>query len=381
MSLKKSNLYLEFSPNKIEYYTCWDDIQSIQNALKINSNDIVLSITSAGCNVLNFLLFDPKKIIAVDYNPFQNYLVKLKIVAIKNLNYEEFLELLGIKLSNRIVEIYNSIKEELDNDSRLFWDSNIDKIKNGLIYIGEPNVKRIGKLIRFFKGKERVEGFFKCKTKREQTDYFYKNIYSVPWRLYLKIAYNKNLSRLILCYRMLNEFHFRKQKSTGQLKYIQRINYPEDHLKQIEYALTNNPINSNYFASLLLLGRYLNEDCCPPYLKKESYSILKNRIDKIQIITTSLSKILSELPDNSITKFNFSNIFDWYNEIDFKQQLIEIVRVGKNGARLFYSATRTDRCTPNNISEIQPEKELAIQLLKNDRTMLYSDFEVGNISK
>ena len=74
MILKKSNIYLDISPNKIEYYACWDDIQTIQNALKINRNDVVLSITSAGCNILNFLLYNPKKILAIDYNPFQNYL-------------------------------------------------------------------------------------------------------------------------------------------------------------------------------------------------------------------------------------------------------------------------------------------------------------------
>jgi len=85
-----------FSSNKVEYYSCWEDIQVIQDALEINTNDIILSITSAGCNIFNFLLYNPKKILSIDFNPYQNYLLELKIEAIKKLDYEEFLGLLGI---------------------------------------------------------------------------------------------------------------------------------------------------------------------------------------------------------------------------------------------------------------------------------------------
>ena len=379
--MKKSYITHGFSSNKIEYYSCWEDIQVIQNALKINSDDIILSITSAGCNILNFLLYNPKKIFSIDYNPYQNYLLELKIEAIKKLDYKEFLEFLGISPSNNAVEIYRSIRSQLDNKTRLFWDSKTNTIKKGLIYVGEPDVKALGNFLRFLKGKETIEGLFKCKTIDEQADYFYKKFYGFPWKLRLKLAYSKNLLRLAICLRMLNEFHYRKKKSSELLRYVQRVTYPKNSINKIESLLTKTPLIDNYFASLILLNRYFNENFYPPYLKKESFPILKERINRIQIKTLSLQKTLADLSDDSITKFNFSNIFDWFDEKDFKQILSEIERVGKNGSRIFYSATRDDRDIPESIKGIQSEKELVSQLMKKDRTTLYSNFQVGKITK
>ena len=380
-NLKKSYMTHGFSSKKIEYYSCWEDIQVIQNALKINSDDIILSITSAGCNIFNFLLYNPKKIISIDFNPYQNYLLELKIEAIKKLDYEEFLELLGISRSNNAVEIYQSIRPQLDDKTRLFWDSKTNTIKKGLIYVGEPDVKALGNFLRFLKGKEAIEGLFKCKSIDEQADYFYKFFFGFPWKMSLKLAYSNNLFRLQLCLRMLNEFHYRKKRSSELLRYVQRVSYPKSSINKIESLLTRTPLIDNYFASLILLNRYFNENFYPPYLKKESFPILKERINRIQIKTSSLQKTLKDLPNDSITKFNLSNIFDWFDEKDFKQILSEIERVGKNGSRLFYLATRNDRGIPESIDGIQSEKELASQLIKKDRTTLYSNFQVGKITK
>jgi len=239
----------------------------------------------------------------------------------------------------------------------------------------------LGKFLRLLKGKETIEGLFKCKSIDEQADYFYKKFYGFPWKLSLKLAYSKNILRLQLCLRMLNAFHYRKKKSSELLRYVQRVSYPKNSIDKIESLLTKTPLIDNYFASLILLNRYYNENFFPPYLKKESFPILKERINKIQIKTSSLQKTLADLPDNSITKFNLSNIFDWFDENDFKQILSEIERVGNNGSRLFYSATRNDRGIPKSIEGIQSEKELASQLMKKDRTTLYSNFQVGRITK
>jgi S-adenosylmethionine-diacylglycerol 3-amino-3-carboxypropyl transferase len=379
--LKKSNIVYGFSSNKIEYYSCWEDIQVIQNALKIKKGDIVLSITSAGCNTLNSLLYNPKKIISIDFNPYQNYLLELKIKAIKNLDYEEFLNLLGIIKSKNPIKIYKSFRSQLDDKTKLFWDSNTGIIKKGLIYIGEPNVKFLGNIIRFLKGKDTLEGLFKCKTVEEQYEYFYKKIYGFPWRFLLKFSYNIQQFRFILCLRMLNAFHYRKKKSSEILKYIQRVTYPKNPIEQMEFILTKTPIINNYIASLMFLNRYYNKNFYPPYLKKKFFQILKERVNRIEVKTSSLENFLKDLPENYITKFNLSNIFDWFDEKEFKKILFEIKRVGVNGGRIFYTATRYDRDIPKSFKGIITEKKLESDLLKKDRTVLYSFFHVGNIKK
>ena len=48
------------------------------------------------------------------------------------------------------------------------------------------------------------------------------------------------------------------------------ISQPKNVQEKIEYVFTKIPIKYNHFASLILLSRYINEDCFPLYLKKEN---------------------------------------------------------------------------------------------------------------
>jgi S-adenosylmethionine-diacylglycerol 3-amino-3-carboxypropyl transferase len=379
--LKKSNNKSGFLSKTVVYYSCWEDIKVIQEALKIDNNDTVLSITSAGCNIFNFLIYDPKKIYSVDYNPYQNYLLELKIEAIKKLTYNEFLEFLGIIKSNNAVNHYQLIRTQLYSDVQKFWDSKINLIKSGLLYFGKLDIKTLGSFIRFLKGNKIVENFFKCKSIDEQAEYYYKNLNSLPWRLWLKLYYNVNILRFNICLKMLSEFHYRTRKSSNIFRYLKKITTLKNPIDQIEYIFTKIPIFDNYLLSMILLNRYFNENFYPPYLKKTSFPVLKERIDRIDIKTSSFMQALKDLPDDSVTKFNLSNIFDWSDEKDFNQLFYEIKRVGKNDSRIFYSTTRKDRDIPEDIDGIYSEKNLASQLLKKDRTALYNKLHIGRITK
>jgi len=367
--------------NKIDFYNCWEDIEIIQKSLKIKENNIIFSITSSGCNILNLLLFNPKKIYSVDYNPYQNYLLELKIAAIKNLDYSEFIQLMGLKFSNKNHEIYKSIRENISDKARIFWDKNSYVIKTGLLSVGEQNLKNFGNFLRFLKREKTIQDFFSCITIDKQAEYFYKNIYGLPWKISLSFAYNKYLIRLFLCLRILREYYFGRKRSSDYFTYVKNVYYPKDHLEKIKNVYSKIPIKNNYFASLILLGYYFDKNCYQPYLKEDNYQILKKRISKIEIRTNSVLNVLKNLSDDSIDKFSLSNIFDWMDNNSFRTSLNEIVRVGRNKSKLFYSITRVDRYVPIDIKKIVMNRKLGDELLKGDRTTLYSGFVVGEIKK
>lgn len=67
-----------------------------QRLLKINSDDVILCVTSAGDNILDYLVSaNPRRIHAVDLNPNQNHLLELKIAAFQALPYSEVWMLFG----------------------------------------------------------------------------------------------------------------------------------------------------------------------------------------------------------------------------------------------------------------------------------------------
>ena len=367
--------------NKIEYYACWEDVDTLQKALKINNKDVVLTITSSGCNALNFLLYNPKKVIAVDYNKYQNYLLELKIEAIKNLDYLDFLSLMGVKESNEKEKHYSHIRKFLSEDARRYWDSNKYAIDTGLIYVGEQDVKFLGKFTRYFSGKNTIEKFFECETIKNQEEYFYRKIYDTPLNLLLKIVTNNYFIKISGVFWAIGQLSSGRDKTQSYFKYIQKSSFPKNYYEKIENILTKIPIKGNYFASLLLLNRYANEDYYPPYFRKESFLLLKDRIKRIQIQTCDLGSALASYSSDYITKFNLSNAFDWISDKEFNKQLKEVYRVGKNKARLCYLTTRCDRSLPKDIRGLKSEKKFALQLLEKDRTMLYSDLEIGEIDK
>ena len=92
----------------ISYSMCWEDPLVLNKALRVKKSDKVLSIVSGGENIFALLLKNPKQIIGIDLKKEQIYLTKLKIEAMKNLNYEEFVRFLGFKDSHSRISVYTS---------------------------------------------------------------------------------------------------------------------------------------------------------------------------------------------------------------------------------------------------------------------------------
>lgn len=381
MNLKLPYFHNRFIKNKVDFYTTWEDIDIIQKTLNINNKDTVLTITSGGCNVLNFLLYNPKKIISIDFNKHQEYLMELKIESIKNLEYNEFLEIIGVKISDNAEKYYKNIRNFLNKKSREFWDNNIWAIKKGIIRVGEPDVKLFGKIFKFLVGEKKLIKFFNCKTIDEQREYFLNKIYRLPIKSLIKITRNNYYIKLNLLMLIFWDISNKGKIISEFFEYIQNHYYPSSYQERFKEVFTNVPIKYNYFASLMLFNNYIFESCYPPYLKKENYTIVKERIDRIQIKTTSLKDTLREMKDGCITKFNLSNIFDWINDDEFRKQLDEIVRVGTNKSRIFYLISRKDRFIPQNFKGMISDKNLEKTLILKDRSMMYSNFEIGEIHK
>jgi len=354
--------------NRIAYSTCWEDFDIINKALKIKKGDTILSITSGGCNVLNFLIYAPRKIIAVDFNPNQNHILTLKIIAIKHLNHEEFIELLGVVKTNKSLKIYGKIREYLPKETQIFWDNKCKIIKKGITYNGrqERYIHSIGQYLRYLKGEDVLIDFLRSKSLKEQTVYFNKHLKDFSWKLYFNAVYNKPVMMIAK-----DKFVFNQ---------IEDSSYHIKFRKRVENAAINVQAKNNPFMSFALLGYYLDGDYYPHYLKKKNFEYLKKRADQIDIKTGPIQEILKELPTNSIDKFNLSNVLDWTSLGEFKKILQDLIRVGKHKSRFCYLNTLMKRHIPN-FTNIKSYKKEANNLLKKDKSFLYENFEIGEILK
>ena len=176
---------------KLVFTHNWEDPESDHAALKIKSYDAVLAITSGGCNVLGFLLFDPAIIYSIDINPAQSYLLELKIAAIKGLGFQDFISFAGLKEHANRLDLYDRIKPFLSKEALVFWNGQDKILARGFIMNGkyERFIRLAGKFLNLLQGKKRVQGLFTEKTKEEQeiilTMYGIQNAFITCLKFYL----------------------------------------------------------------------------------------------------------------------------------------------------------------------------------------------------
>jgi len=94
----------------------------------LNQEDHVITIASAGCNVLDYII-EGAEVTAVDFNSCQIALTELKKVAILNLDFEEFFDIFSNSNMGLLREVYKTkLRPGLTEPSREFWDTGIHRI-------------------------------------------------------------------------------------------------------------------------------------------------------------------------------------------------------------------------------------------------------------
>lgn len=354
----------------IGYSNCWEDPEILQEALQVQPGDACFSITSGGCNTLSLLLHDPARVVALDFNPSQNHLLRLKIAAFEGLGHDALLELMGVRPSTRRAELYRQLRPLLSDEARAYWDANPKLIARGVMYAGrlERYLLAFGSLMRLIYGRKKLRALFDCRTLDEQQAYYDRHIDGTLWRGIFDVFF----SRAVMT-RAKDKEHFRLVDFDGFGKIFRA---------RAAHAFTGIPIRSNYFLALILLGEYLDEEALPPYLARENFQAMRERVGRVEIVTGEIERYLLSVPDDTFDKFNVSNLFDWISEPNFVRLHEEIVRVGRKGARMANWNTLLARAIPaERVPAIERRADLGAAMLRRDRAFLYANFEVGYIHK
>src|SRR3989344_3281236 len=118
----------------INYSQCWEDPNILLEALSIHPNDNVLSITSGGDNTLALLIASPQKIVPIDKNVAQNYLLELKIAEARSVAYYEYLESLRVVGSGHRSALIKKIHSSLPRAAGEWLSAHMSLITQGVIH-------------------------------------------------------------------------------------------------------------------------------------------------------------------------------------------------------------------------------------------------------
>ncbi len=341
----------------------WEDPASDQRALAIRPGETLMTVTSGGCNTLTLLLDDPAKIYAVDINPSQSFLLELKRAAVRQLSYEDLRAFLGLAPSTNRIETFHAISGDLSENAQRYWSSNQDALRKGVIHAGkyESFVRLFSGLLRVIQGRRRIEALFNCSSIAEQQSFFEKRWNTPQWRLLIKALVNKR----ILARRGLTTDYFKFDDGS--------TSFSESMFRRSRRAICDIPVGSNYFLAQYFGGRYRNENAVPAYLRRENLPTVKQRLDRIEIVTAPAQQWMSEQAPSSIDAFSLSNICELMSPDETARLFAAVARSARPGARVCFRNLIIPRAVPDPLAnEIVLQKALSEDLLSRDRSFVYS---------
>lgn len=355
--------------SNINYSQCWEDANLLKNALQVKKDDVIVSITSGGDNSLALLLSKPKKLFFVDKNPAQNYLAELKIKAPKVLSHEHYLELLGVNDSQFRLKYFEQIANELSSDTSSWFRQHSTIIENGVIHSGkfERYLNRFRKfLLPLVHSKQTISRFVNQDNLQDQVTFYEGTWNTWRWQLFFDLASNTSL---------LKKFARQVGTVSGQLT------KDTSYLKQLESLIYRSHLRDNHYIHYSLLGEY--GDSCPEYLLQSSHTTFRDYDqDTYEFHSEDLLSFLKKTPDNSLTKFNLSDSFEFLIPGEALNVWREVIRTAKKGAVVVYWCNKIEHVPPHECEQnVIANSDLETELKEQDRLYFYRSVNIYTITK
>jgi S-adenosylmethionine-diacylglycerol 3-amino-3-carboxypropyl transferase len=299
----------------VNYASSNEDSGSEIRALRIREKDAVLCITGSGARPLDLLAASPRKIVSIDVNPCQNFLLELKMAAIRKLSYREYLEFLGVTRSENRPGLYRFICGLLSGQARKFWDSHSSIIRKGVLYQGRW--ERYFRSLAFCVGCVRprlLRKIFNAETLAEQAKLWSEEWVNPVWRSFLKII----SMRLVWKYAFGDPgFFLHVPESFSIHAYLEnRFNNAFDH-----FLASESP-----FAHLLFFGKFDEWGVLPIHLQEDHFETLRRNLPRLSIVTQSLEEYLNAFDGVPFQKFSLSDVASYTEPNTYQTIWEKIVR-------------------------------------------------------
>jgi len=339
---------LDFSD--IIYNISWEDGECDLIEYDIIDGSRICMITTGGDNVLVYLAKDVESIHTFDLNCHQNYLLEMKMAIILSCTRDEALRILGKNDYTLFMSKYKTIRSNLRSyGAKTYWDipKNQCKFKSFFIFGHYSYLATLVKSLFSAYNNNTIYSFTKgiYKPILETTVKYVAPLQGVPLRQYEMYAgFDKHATNLV-------------------------------H-EGIKYITANNSQKS-YFWSCYINDEW-DESSLPLYLQPKWYDIIKKRINRVKIITGTISDcIANNHPDKSFTHINLLDSQDWMTDDEVASQMMKLNKYSDSNTKICFrsaNATQPFACLSNQ--NIKSKNILTDPTAVVDRVGMYNSIHV-----
>ena len=365
------------------YPQIWEDPEIDLEALAITPESHIVAIASGGCNVLSYLIADPKKITAVDLNKTHVALGRLKLAAAANLpGWDAFYRFFGEADERANVNAYwRFVAPKLDDETRAYWEGRgAFGLGRRRISLFSRNFYRHGALGNFIGAGHAIARLYgvnprevlRARTVEEQRGYFEK---------YLSPLFDKRLMRWVTA-RQLSLYGL--GIPPAQYAVLAGGNHMADVLRQrIERLACDFSFNDNYFAWQAFGRSYAEQGAgpLPPYLRASHFDTIRERASRVEMLNRSFTEYLQTKLDRSLDRYVLLDAQDWMTDAQLNALWSEITRTARAGARVIFRTAAEPSLLPGRVqdetlSQWSYEAEQSRDFTIRDRSAIYGGFHL-----
>jgi S-adenosylmethionine-diacylglycerol 3-amino-3-carboxypropyl transferase len=297
-----SSLHDHLSSDQLLYGSVWEDEELLCRSLGITPQDDVLSICSAGCNVLALVAAGARSVTAVDLNLTELALLELKLAAIVRLTVEELARLVGESPGDDRLELYGRVRDALSVSTRAHWDARTEMIGSGIV--------ASGRLERYFGAfaSQRLPHIWDSELAHDLVSA--KD--PATRRALLSERGNLNTLRKAVQQHFSAEAMARDGRSLAQLAHVGEVDIGEAVYRRFLHFIGSCPWEQNHYLERFLTGRLQNPHRQgPAYLRPEVYARLRERVDRVRLVHADIGSVLRDAGPGAFSKANLSDLFEY----------------------------------------------------------------------
>ncbi|KAL3488713.1 hypothetical protein BJX62DRAFT_253080 [Aspergillus germanicus] len=317
--------------NEYIYAFNWEDPRVDHRLLNIKRDDVILAITSAGDNILDYLQKSPRRVHAVDLNPNQNHLLELKVASFSALGHRDVWKIFGEgkhpDFRNLLV---SRLSPHLSSQAFQYWLEHSHVFTSasgrGLYETGGSRhaIKMVRYLFKIFGLEGQVKKLCEAQTLAEQRKVWPRirsvlmskplhwAVVSTEWFAWKAAGVPRNQRNMIV------DDYFKRNGLTKEMNNAKDISG-----KSIwEYVVdTLDPViqetmisNDNYFYFLCLQGQF-SRRCHPAYLSPQAHVKLASpgAFDGLRIHTDEINEVIGRITPRSLTIAVIMDSMDWFD--------------------------------------------------------------------
>ncbi len=362
------------------YPQIWEDPEADLDALEIEPDNHLVTISSGGCNVMSYLSAAPCKITAVDLNPAHIALTRLKLAAARNLpDYAAFRRFFAEpRQPDNIAAFDRCLDRALDPATRSYWQRR--RLGRRRIAAFSGNFYTKGLLGRFIGAAHKVARLYgidprimlTAGDRDQQIEIFDAQIAPLFDRRFLRWLTGRTISLYGLGI------------PPAQYSALAGDRHMADVLRdRLRRLACDFDLSDNYFAHQAFGRRYSTDadEALPLYLRQSRFGALRARAEEVSVLHRSMTDFLADQPPESVDRVVLLDAQDWMSDEQLNALWYEITRTARPGARVIFRTAAEPDLLPGRVDDDilgrwRYDAETSAAVHERDRSAIYGGFHL-----